>query len=84
MCKQDDGENGEICLPAQQKTKKTGNKLLIEEISGDKKKHKEKSDNLFPKDLQNCMIWIKRKDWSEIRRPFLNLITEDSPNRVSQ
>ena len=54
VCKQDDGENREICLPTQQKTKKTGNKLLIEEISGDKKKTKKKSDDFFGKNLQKA------------------------------
>ena len=60
MCKQDDGENGEICFLTLQKTKKTGFKLLIEEMSGDKKNHK-KNDDFFGKNLLKGLQWKEGK-----------------------
>ena len=62
VCKQDDGDNGEICFPTQQKTKKTGNKLLIEEISGDKKKPTNKRNDFLGPNV------IKRLQWLELKQ----------------
>ena len=49
-------------MPTQQKTKKTGYKLIIEEISGDKRKPIAKSDNSLFLNLQISLIKIKTRE----------------------
>jgi len=54
VCKQEGGGEEQICLPTCRQTENKGRKVLIEDISIDKKKPRNKIDDCFGKNLQRA------------------------------
>ena len=65
LCKQDDEEKGEICLPKQQQIPRKGSMPLIQEMSPDAPKKKNTSSDLFAKNLQKAFNEKKPNSKSE-------------------